>query len=537
MQLLTKSTYSQSQNVDANPTKHLEASTTEYLHVSFLLWEYKQSYSKKEYRELLQEFGWDKSTTEQKRALKLAEHYQDFAYRPHALTQIPVTTLLRLCSDKYKPIIQKLETTEQEITFCYVTKLIKDRQTQLKQEKESQLPPKPSIWKRNCRQERYVAFPPLYEDDQQTGILTQKLMDEYGFIPQDILRRAIADLYQKIAEGEEDGSTAHDMDVVGDTPGNNGNDYTQPQPNQEQTVEDKWQQLNQRLKADINSNGEVSQETGQLIFESCQAWEATVPTDKRWSAIANIAAHEEKLLKHLSNYAYGNHSEWRDSWGAMLASSDNFEREMEWVDSAIRVDTLMAMGYKIPATVEIKFGEHKAKQGRIVELHGDTSTPILVEFDDFQEYFYWNELDIIAEAKTFNGYTSLEELQENEYLEEPEESDIELELTPLQKAVDVLKNGEWEDIRDEFNEYPEIKEQAWDAISAEQRRRFVDITPEVVKLLLAAKKDGVIEEYKEIAVGVYRVKLPSKLLWEQRAFHEIEIRHYLQGWREAMAKK
>ncbi|MEO1378574.1 MAG: hypothetical protein AAFW70_30800, partial [Cyanobacteria bacterium J06635_10] len=476
MQLLQKSTYSQSQNVDANPTKHLEASTSEYLHASFLLWEYKNHYSKKEYRQLLQDYAWDKGAAEEKRALKIAEHFQNFSYRPQDLFQIPVTTLLKLCSDKYKPIIEQLSNTEEDIDCAYVDSLIKSKAAQLKKEKESQLPEKPSIWKRNCRQERYVAFPPLYEDDQQTGVLTQKLMDEFGLIPQNILRRAIADLYQKIAEGEEGESTAHD--VVDNAPGNNDNDYTQPQPNQEQTVEEKWQQLNQQLKADINSNDEVSQEIGQLIFESCQAWEATVPTDKRWSAIANIAAHNEIFLKHLSDYANGNHSEWRDSWGAMLANSDNFEQEIEWMPSAIRIDALIAMGYKIPATVQIKFGDYKDKQGRIVELQGDMAAPVLVECDDFQEYFHWNELEIIAEAQTFNRYTSLEELQESQYLEEPEESDIELQPTPLDEAIDALINGDWKDIRDVFNEHPEIKEEAWNALSSEQKRRVVDITPE-----------------------------------------------------------
>ena len=386
--------------------------------------------------------------------------------------------------------------------------------------------------KRNIRQERYVAFPPLYEDDQQTGVLTQKLMDEFGLIPQDILRRAIADLYQKIAEGEEDESTAHDMDVVVDAPRNNN--YTQPQPNQEQTVEEKWQELNQQLKADINSNGEVSQEIGQLIFESCQNWEATVPTDKRWSAIANIAAHEEKLLNHLSDYADGNHSEWRDSWGGMLASSDDLDSELEWVPSAIRIDALIAMGYKIPATVQIKFGEYKDKQGRIVELQGDTAAPILVECDNFQEYYHWNELEVIAEAQTFNGYTSLEELQESQYPEEPEESDIELEPTPIDKAIDALTNGDWKYFRDIFNKHPEIKEEAWNALDVTKKQRVISITPEIVNVLNQARREGIIEEYKEFTTGMYRIKRPSTILWEPRIFNEFEVRHYLEVWRKGM---
>lgn len=538
MQLLEQSTYSQSHNIDANPTLQLEKSTEAYLHTSFLLWEYKKNCNKKQYRELLQEYGWDKGATEQRRALKLAQHYQGFVHRPHALFQIPVTTLLRLCSNKYKPIIQELEVTSQEITFGYVTQLIKDREAKLKKDKESQLPDKPSIWKRNCRGERYPDFPPVYEKDEQTGILTQKLMDEYGLIPQYILRVAIFNFYNKYILESVEESVVHDVDnVVNDTPESDDYDYNEPdiQSNQSQTVEEKWSQLNQQLKADIENIGEISQENGQLIFESCQRWEAAVPTTKRWSSIANICGYSEKLLKYLSDYAYSNHPEWRHSWGAMLASFDNFEQELEWVPSIIRIDALIAMGYKIPATVEVKLGEHKGCQGRIVELHGDTTAPILVEFDDFQKYFHWNELDIIASASTFARYSTVEELQQSEYLEEPSESDIEVEQTPLEKAVDALITGNWEDIRNIFNEHPQVKEQAWKALNATQRQRIIDITPEIVRVLNIAKKDGVISEYKEIAVGVYQVKLPGKILWEQRAYHEIEMRHYLKSWRDKIS--
>ena len=540
MQLLQKSTYSQAQNTDANPTKHLENSTSEYLHMSFLLWEYKQSCSKKEYRELLQEFGWDKGKTEQRRALKLAEHYQKFAYRPQALIQIPMTTLLKLCSDKYKLIIEELEVTEQEITFSYVTSLIKDREAKLKKDKGLQLPEKPSIWRRNCRGERYAQYPPIYEKDQQTGILTQKLMDEYGLIPHQILREAIEGLHQKYEKKQQEGDAAQHMDdVVEDERRNSCSDnysQTAPQVNQSQTVEEKWQELNQSLKADIEKIEEISQETGELIFEACQDWEAAVPQDKKWSAIANIAGHDETSLKYLSDYGYANHPQWRHSWGAILTNYHNFEQELEWVGIILRTDALIAMGYKIPTIVKVNDGSFGGRQGEIIELHGENDKPILVEFEDFSGYFHWSELEIVT-PETFDSYTSVKDIHEEEYLEEPIESEIELEPMLFDKAVDTLIQGNWEDIRNIFNEHPEIKEQAWNALSPQQKRRVVDITPETVKVLNQAKKEGVIAEYKEIAVGVYRIKLLGAILWEQRAFHEIEIRHYLRGWREATAKR
>ena len=538
MQLLSESTYCQVHNLDANPVKHIEKSTEEYLHASFLLWEYKRAYSKGEYRELLNKFGWDKGSTEEKRALKLAENFQDFAYRPHALFQIPVTKLLRLCSEKYQPIIEQLSEVEEDLTCAYVDDLIKERQALLKKERESALPSKPSIWRRNCRGERYAQFPPVYEFDEQTGLLTQKLMDNYGLIPQEILRSAIADLYQKITEAEEPDEVVESADKnVADEEENSTQEvddsYNQQTPpkGSSQTVEDKWEELAQQLTTDVNNIGRISPDCGQLIVESCQRWEATVPQDKRWDAISSILRHDTISLKHLSNYAYNHNPQWRETWGANLANYHSFEQELAWVDTDVRNDALVSMGFDIPATVEVKTGNLQNRQGKVIGLNGDNINPILVKVEGFNHYFHWTELEVIKETARSRFYTSVEELQE-EYLEEPEESDLELEMTPLDKGIDALIQGDWEDIRNIFNQHPEIKEKAWNALSKEQKRRVIDITPESIKVLNQAKKEDVIEEYKEIAKGVYKIKLPGTLIWENRAFHEIEIYHQLRKWRE-----
>ncbi|MEL6457336.1 MAG: hypothetical protein AAFQ91_03645 [Cyanobacteria bacterium J06621_15] len=538
MQLLSESSYQETHNIDGNPRKHLEISTAEYLHASFLLWEYKQAYSKGEYRELLNKFGWDKGSTEEKRALKLAENYQDFAYRPHALFQIPVTKLLRLCSEKYQPIIEQLSEVEEDLTCAYVDDLIKERQALLKKERELALPSKPSIWRRNCRGERYAQFPPMYEFDEQTGLLTQKLMDNFGLIPQDILRNAIADLYQKITEGEEPHEEVESADEnVADVEENSTQEvddsYNQQTPatSSSQTVEDRWEELAQQLITDIQNIGRISPDCGQLIVESCQRWEATVPQDKRWDSISNILQHDTIALKHLSNYAYNHNPQWRETWGANLANYHSFEQELAWVDTDVRNDALVSMGFDIPATVEVKTGHLQNRKGKVIGLNGENINPILVKVEGFNHYFHWTELEVIKETARSRFYTSVEELQE-EYLEEPEESDLELEMTPLDKGIDVLIQGDWEDIRNIFNQHPEIKEQAWNALSKEQKRRVIDITPESIRVLNKAKKEGVIEEYKEIAKGVYKIKLPGTLIWESRAFHEIEIYHQLRRWRE-----
>ncbi|NJM22626.1 MAG: hypothetical protein HC907_29915 [Richelia sp. SM1_7_0] len=179
----------------------------------------------------------------------------------------------------------------------------------------------------------------MYEDDQQTGVLTQKLMEDYGLIPQDILRSAIADLYQKITEGEE----PHEEESVDKNVANVQENSTQevddsynqqtPPTSSSQTVEQKWEELAQQLITDVQNIGRISDSSGRLIVESCQHWEATVPQDKRWDAISNIVRHNTTSLKHLSNYAYNHDPQWRETWGATLVSYHNFEQELTWVDT------------------------------------------------------------------------------------------------------------------------------------------------------------------------------------------------------------
>ncbi|KYC34581.1 hypothetical protein WA1_51250 [Scytonema hofmannii PCC 7110] len=199
--------YSRKHQLDLNPTTHIESSTLEYLHVAFLLWEYKCTYSKREYRALLDTYGWDKGTAEERRALKIAENFQEFATCPQHLAPIPVTILLKLCSKTYQPIISQLQDYPiGGLTCDRVLELIEERKAlllaskQRLQESESE---KPSVWRRTPKGDRYCQFPPMWEDDYQTGVLAQELIDEYGLLPQAILRSAIADYHAKITQEKE----------------------------------------------------------------------------------------------------------------------------------------------------------------------------------------------------------------------------------------------------------------------------------------------------------------------------------------------
>ncbi|MBD2432395.1 MULTISPECIES: hypothetical protein [Fischerella] len=201
---ITSISYLQKHQLDPNPTAHIETSSLEYLHAAFLLYEYKTTYSKKEYRTLLDTYGWDKGSSEEKRAIKIAENFQQFLTCPQHLAAIPVTILLRLCSLQYKPIISQLQDYPiGGLTCKLVLELIEERKALLKTQKQEQQR-QISIWRRTPKGDRYCQFPPQWEEDHQTGVLTQELIDGYGLLPQQILRAAIADYHAKIKSQEKE---------------------------------------------------------------------------------------------------------------------------------------------------------------------------------------------------------------------------------------------------------------------------------------------------------------------------------------------
>lgn len=204
---VASATYSQQHQLDPNPTAHIETSTLEYLHTAFLLYEYKKNYSKRDYRIQIEICGWNKGSFEEKRLLKIGQHFQDFACCPQQLAKVPVTILLKLCSKEYKPIIDLLVNYPPGGLTCQIVlDLIEERKALIKAQRREQLKPKEeklSIWRRTPSGDRYCEFGSLWEDDYQTGVLTQKLIDEYGMIPQTILREAVADYYAKITLSPE----------------------------------------------------------------------------------------------------------------------------------------------------------------------------------------------------------------------------------------------------------------------------------------------------------------------------------------------
>lgn len=165
--------------------------TKTILYHAFWLADQKQKISLKEYRRLLFDKGW---RGEEKRYLKIAAVFGKFS--PQDLAQIEPLTVYQLANNnkKYKPVIDALLDLS-AITQEAVRSLVKEQRTSKEPKSE-----KPSIWRRTKNGGRYCQIPPIHEEDEQTGVTLQKMMDKEGLSAQHIVAEAIA-LRQAHQEG------------------------------------------------------------------------------------------------------------------------------------------------------------------------------------------------------------------------------------------------------------------------------------------------------------------------------------------------
>lgn len=161
----------------------LSDATETILRYAFFLADFKKTRSKREYKQMLSEYGF---SGEEKKYLKVAAAFEKFS--PDSLAPIEPATIFRLAlnSEKYQQVLSQLLDLA-EISQTAVRELI-EQQQYLKQPK----PEKPSIWRRTRNGGRYCQIPPIHEADEKSGTMLQKMMDEEGLLPQAIVAEAIA---------------------------------------------------------------------------------------------------------------------------------------------------------------------------------------------------------------------------------------------------------------------------------------------------------------------------------------------------------
>lgn len=173
----------------SNCAQNLGKATQNILHNAFYIAKQKLELSRKAYKQLIKEWGWQK---EDKKYLKLARTFEKFS--PSDLAEIEPNTLFVLSnqSKKYAPVIEQILDIGC-ITQEKVRELIKQQR-----KRKPIKPEKPSIWRRTKNGGRYCQVPPIH--DETTGVALQQMMDEEGLTAQEIVAEALA-LRQAIKEG------------------------------------------------------------------------------------------------------------------------------------------------------------------------------------------------------------------------------------------------------------------------------------------------------------------------------------------------
>ena len=340
----------------SNCAESLGKATQNILHNAFYIAKQKLELSRKAYKQLIKEWGWEK---EDKKYLKVAKTFEKFS--PMDLAEIEPNTLLLLSnqSKKYTPVIEQLLDMS-SITQEKVRELIK----QQRKPKPIQ-PEKSSIWRRTKNGGRYCQVPPIH--DETTGVALQKMMDEEGKNAQQIVAEAL-ELRQAMKEGRlvvvsqevgqkdesleiesqevtyqdsdnepnfeiNDSETQEDYGVFSD------NIIFNPTTNQE-SVEFLSEQLFVAVE-NLNNFGRTQVKEAELVT-SIINFCTSQPVSEQWSTLAEITRRNSKALMIVVGYSGKEHSEWFFDLPQLLADAalKNSE-ELEWVDKKLRSQALL----------------------------------------------------------------------------------------------------------------------------------------------------------------------------------------------------
>lgn len=353
----------------SNCAQNLGKATQNILHNAFYIAKQKLELSRKAYKQLIKEWGWQK---EDKKYLKLARTFEKFS--PSDLAEIEPNTLFVLSnqSKKYAPVIEQILDIGC-ITQEKVRELIKQQR-----KRKPIKPEKPSIWRRTKNGGRYCQVPPIH--DETTGVALQKMMDEEGLTAQEIVAEALA-LRQAIKEGrlnvESHNQATEDIEVSSSEVGQS--DEFLDNQSQEVVYEDifdselcfeidnsETQENYAVFSDDIIFNPTTNQETVEFLskqlfvavenlnnFGRAQVKEAELVTSiinfctsqavsEQWNTLAEITCRNSKALMVLKGYSGEEHSEWFFDLPQLLADAalDNPE-ELEWVDKKLRSEALL----------------------------------------------------------------------------------------------------------------------------------------------------------------------------------------------------
>ncbi len=496
--------YTEQSYLDSNPTVHIEQSTLEYLYAAFSLYECKQTLNRKQYRALLEEYGWDKGTTIEGRSLKIAENFQAFVGCPEHLAVLPVPVLLRLCSKNYQVLIEKLQDIPiGGLTCRLVLGLIKERVKFLKSQKKEK---KVGNWRATPDGNRYYTFGKIMEDDHQTGVLTDKLIEQLGFSPQRIVRMAIANLYDnlqaeiptdrissltELITDEETNDTIDSSDVVSkenweykqhefesllqkDT---EDTDSEYLEKSESDSEEDRKEVVDdtQLDRKDVPQESETTATLLELATKlqflrslpmplnkkdsnfACEVVISIASTCDTWESIATVTQRDSMSLAFVIGSLDKEHKAWFENLPKLLASkAETNPEELMWVDGVTRTKALAVMGFEVGSKVEVITDNHnyKGRRGHVVDLSMKNQASIGVRFPGIRKYFYYTDLKLVCN--------------------QDEEIDNKKDIS--KKAETLIQVTEWEEVIEITQNWTEeLKSNVWQALSEEEKKRINEL--------------------------------------------------------------
>lgn len=358
-----------------NCAQNLGKATQSILHNSFYIAKQKLELSRKAYKKLIKEWGWEK---EDKKYLKLAKTFEKFS--PSDLAEIEPNTLLLLSnqSKKYAFVIKQILDIGC-ITQEKVRQLIKQQR-----KRKPIKPEKPTIWRRTKNGGRYCQVPPIH--DETTGVALQKMIDEEGLTAQQIVAEAVL-LRQAMKEGrlnfESQNQATEDTEVSSSEVVQNDEfldnesqeviyeDIYEPEPNFEidysetkeeysvfsdniifnpttnqETVEFLSEQLFVAVE-NINHFGRKQVEEAEQLVASIVNFCNSQPISEQWNSLAKITRRNTKALMVIAGYSGKEDSEWFFNLPQLLANAalDNPE-ELEWVDKRLCSQALLLISVR-----------------------------------------------------------------------------------------------------------------------------------------------------------------------------------------------
>lgn len=351
-----------------NCAQNLGKATLSILHNSFYIAKQKLELSRKAYKQLIKEWGWEK---EDKKYLKLAQTFEKFS--PSDLAGIEPNTLFLLSnqSKKYAAVIEQLLDIG-SITQSKVRELIKQQRKPKPIKVE-----KPSIWRRTKNGGRYCQVPPIH--DETAGVVLQRMMDEEGLTAQQIIAEAL-ELRQALKEGRlvvesqsretEDIQASSSEVVQSDEFSENESqkivyedsfdsepieidnsqakeDYTVFSdsiifnPTNQETVESLSDELF-AIVENINDFGrnqrQEIEQLGTRIVSFCNEQ----PVPEQWNALAEITRRNIEILQLLVKCSRKEGSEWFLNLPQLLADAAlNNPEELEWVNKKLRSQAML----------------------------------------------------------------------------------------------------------------------------------------------------------------------------------------------------